>query len=97
MIFITIRRHQGLYFNGPLSPVKSKMACDHCNGKKVSVIFCIAWRAFCVWGRVWCGFILAFIILMAVLKGTTPIFSRHTIFGLTVRNFSPHSQKNIYI
>ena len=41
MIFIMIRRHQGLYFNGPLSPVKSKMACDHCNGKKVSVIFCM--------------------------------------------------------
>lgn len=34
MIFIMIRRHQGLYSNGPLSPVKSKMACDHCNGKK---------------------------------------------------------------
>lgn len=49
MIFIMIRRHQGLYSNGLLSPAKSKMACDHCNGKKVSVIFCIAWRAFCVW------------------------------------------------
>lgn len=46
MIFIMICRHRGLCSNGPLSPVKSKMACDHCNGKKVSVIFCIAWRAF---------------------------------------------------
>lgn len=57
MIFIMIRRHQGLYSNGPLSPVRSKMACDHCNGKKLSVLFCKAWRELCVWGWVFFVFL----------------------------------------
>jgi len=87
MIFIMICRHQGLCSNGPLSPVKSKMACDHCNGKKVSVIFCIAWRVFFFF------FFLFFSSLMAALKGTAPISPRGGMWGLAVSIFSLRSQK----
>lgn len=68
MIFIMICRHQGLCSNGPLSPVKSKMACDHCNGKKVSVIFCIAWRVFF-------SFFSFFLFLDGSIKGNSTYFS----------------------